>query len=97
MNNLGNLVKRTLDMQKKYFDRVVAAPVPAETPAEEVSGAPDIFAPSGTPDAAPDAAADACPLSGKPVFSSDDKPEQPDSVEKEETEPSDPGERGDRT
>ena len=70
-----------------------AAPVPAETPAEEVSGAPDIFAPSGTPDAA----ADASPLSGKPVFSSDDKPEQPDSVGKEETEPSDPGERGDRT
>ena len=28
VNNLGNLVKRTLDMQKKYFDRVVAAPVP---------------------------------------------------------------------
>ncbi len=27
VNNLGNLVKRTLDMQKKYFDRVVAAPV----------------------------------------------------------------------
>lgn len=27
VNNLGNLVKRTLDMQKKYFDKVVAAPV----------------------------------------------------------------------
>ena len=27
VNNLGNLFKRTLDMQKKYFDRVVAAPV----------------------------------------------------------------------
>ena len=30
VNNLGNLFKRTLDMQKKYFDRVVATPVPAE-------------------------------------------------------------------
>ena len=30
VNNLGNLVKRTLDMQKKYFDKVVATPVPAE-------------------------------------------------------------------
>ena len=27
VNNLGNLVKRTLDMQKKYFDKVVQAPV----------------------------------------------------------------------
>ena len=27
VNNLGNLVKRTLDMQKKYFDRVIAEPV----------------------------------------------------------------------
>jgi methionyl-tRNA synthetase len=26
VNNLGNLVKRTLDMQKKYFDRVIQAP-----------------------------------------------------------------------
>ena len=26
VNNLGNLVKRTLDMQKKYFDKVVLAP-----------------------------------------------------------------------
>ena len=34
VNNLGNRVKRTLDMQKKYFDRVVAAPVPADTEAE---------------------------------------------------------------
>ena len=34
VNNLGNLAKRTLDMQKKYFDRVVAAPVPADTEAE---------------------------------------------------------------
>ena len=30
VNNLGNLVKRTLDMQKKYFDRVIATPVAAE-------------------------------------------------------------------
>ena len=27
VNNLGNLVKRTLDMQKKYFDKVIQAPV----------------------------------------------------------------------
>ena len=27
VNNMGNLVKRTLDMQKKYFDKVVQAPV----------------------------------------------------------------------
>lgn len=27
VNNLGNLVKRTLDMQKKYFDKVVQAPL----------------------------------------------------------------------
>ncbi|MBQ9415682.1 MAG: methionine--tRNA ligase [Clostridia bacterium] len=26
VNNLGNLVKRTLDMDKKYFDRVIPAP-----------------------------------------------------------------------
>lgn len=26
VNNLGNLVKRTLDMEKKYFDRVIPAP-----------------------------------------------------------------------
>lgn len=26
VNNLGNLVKRTLDMQKKYFDKVISAP-----------------------------------------------------------------------
>ena len=30
VNNLGNLVKRTLDMQKKYFDKVVQAPVASE-------------------------------------------------------------------
>ena len=27
VNNLGNLVKRTLDMKKKYFDKVIQAPV----------------------------------------------------------------------
>ena len=27
VNNLGNLVKRTLDMQKKYFDKEVLAPI----------------------------------------------------------------------
>lgn len=26
VNNMGNLVKRTLDMQKKYFDKVIQAP-----------------------------------------------------------------------
>ena len=31
VNNLGNLVKRTLDMQKKYFDKEIQAPVCAET------------------------------------------------------------------
>ena len=30
VNNLGNLVKRTLDMQKKYFDKVVQAPTEVE-------------------------------------------------------------------
>jgi methionyl-tRNA synthetase len=30
VNNLGNLVKRTLDMQKKYFDKVIQAPVAYE-------------------------------------------------------------------
>ena len=30
VNNLGNLVKRTLDMDKKYFDKVVPAPTAAE-------------------------------------------------------------------
>lgn len=29
-NNFGNLVKRTLDMQKKYFDKVVQAPAAPE-------------------------------------------------------------------
>ncbi len=27
VNNLGNLVKRTLDMQKKYFDKVIQSPI----------------------------------------------------------------------
>ena len=30
VNNLGNLVKRTLDMQKKYFDKVIQAPTESE-------------------------------------------------------------------
>ena len=30
VNNLGNLVKRTLDMQKKYFDKQVVAPTAPE-------------------------------------------------------------------
>ncbi len=30
VNNLGNLVKRTLDMEKKYFDKVVPAPLGEE-------------------------------------------------------------------
>ena len=34
VNNMGNLVKRTLDMQKKYFDKTVQAP----TAAEELDG-----------------------------------------------------------
>ncbi len=39
VNNLGNLVKRTLDMQKKYFDKVVQAPVEAEELDTELSAA----------------------------------------------------------
>jgi methionyl-tRNA synthetase len=30
VNNLGNLVKRTLDMQKKYFDKTVMAPTASD-------------------------------------------------------------------
>ncbi len=30
VNNMGNLVKRTLDMQKKYFDKVVQAPTASD-------------------------------------------------------------------
>ncbi len=36
VNNLGNLVKRTLDMQKKYFDKVVQAPSAPEALDEEL-------------------------------------------------------------
>ena len=36
VNNLGNLVKRTLDMQKKYFDKVVQAPSAPDALDEEL-------------------------------------------------------------
>jgi len=36
VNNLGNLVKRTLDMQKKYFDKIVQAPTAPETLDDEL-------------------------------------------------------------
>ena len=39
VNNLGNLVKRTLDMDKKYFDKVVPAPTAPETLDEELKSA----------------------------------------------------------
>ena len=39
VNNLGNLVKRTLDMDKKYFDKVVPAPTAAEPLDEELKQA----------------------------------------------------------
>ena len=39
VNNLGNLVKRTLDMQKKYFDKVIMAPDAAEAPDGELKEA----------------------------------------------------------
>ena len=39
VNNLGNLVKRTLDMQKKYFDKVVQAPVECEPLDDELKAA----------------------------------------------------------
>ncbi len=39
VNNLGNLVKRTLDMQKKYFDKVVQAPTAPEALDEELRSA----------------------------------------------------------
>ncbi len=35
VNNLGNLVKRTLDMQKKYFDRVIQAPTVPDATLDE--------------------------------------------------------------
>ena len=39
VNNMGNLVKRTLDMQKKYFDKVIQAPTAAEPLDEELKAA----------------------------------------------------------
>ena len=39
VNNLGNLVKRTLDMQKKYFDKVVQAPAECEELDSELKAA----------------------------------------------------------
>ena len=39
VNNLGNLVKRTLDMQKKYFDKVVQAPSAPDVLDEELKAA----------------------------------------------------------
>ena len=39
VNNLGNLVKRTLDMQKKYFGGVIQAPVAKEALDDEVVAA----------------------------------------------------------
>ncbi len=39
VNNLGNLVKRTLDMQKKYFDKVIQAPTATDSLDEELKAA----------------------------------------------------------
>lgn len=39
VNNLGNLVKRTLDMEKKYFDKIVPAPVAREPLDDELFAA----------------------------------------------------------
>ena len=39
VNNLGNLVKRTLDMQKKYFGSVIQAPVAKDALDDEVIAA----------------------------------------------------------
>ena len=39
VNNMGNLVKRTLDMQKKYFDKVIQAPTAPEALDEELKAA----------------------------------------------------------
>ena len=39
VNNLGNLVKRTLDMQKKYFGCVIQAPVAKEALDDEIVAA----------------------------------------------------------
>lgn len=38
VNILGNLVKRTLDMQNKYFDKKVAAPICPEDPDDDFRG-----------------------------------------------------------
>ncbi|MBE6531640.1 MAG: methionine--tRNA ligase [Ruminococcaceae bacterium] len=39
VNNLGNLVKRTLDMDKKYFDKVIPAPTAPEALDDELKAA----------------------------------------------------------
>ena len=39
VNNLGNLVKRTLDMDKKYFDKIVPTPGAEEGPDAELKAA----------------------------------------------------------
>ncbi len=39
VNNLGNLVKRTLDMEKKYFDKVIPAPAGEEGTDAELKAA----------------------------------------------------------
>ncbi len=39
VNNLGNLVKRTLDMEKKYFDKIVPAPAGEEGTDAELKAA----------------------------------------------------------
>ena len=39
VNNLGNLVKRTLDMNKKYFDKVIQAPTAPDVLDEELKEA----------------------------------------------------------
>ena len=39
VNNLGNLVKRTLDMDKKYFDKKIPAPTAAEPLDDELRAA----------------------------------------------------------
>jgi len=39
VNNLGNLVKRTLDMEKKYFGKIVPAPAGEEGPDKELKEA----------------------------------------------------------
>ena len=38
VNNLGNLVKRTLDMDKKYFDKAVMAPVAGSAEEQALDG-----------------------------------------------------------